>query len=176
MGRAAPVQEQYRRLIKPRGLEKRSSAGTRDPRVKVGRTRLSTQERRERRVSLNLATRRKPFSRARGSQAVTVGRIEDCRYPEKKERHRVGQPRACFMPTRRPAPETKACASVNRRTTAPRRAGEWLLDFTDNDPSAGSPTETLLRLLLSPSDRVRASSRPTSQLLPASPRPIRGAH
>ena len=30
-----------------------------------------------------------------------------------------------------------------------------------NDPSAGSPTETLLRLLLSPSDRVRASSRPT---------------
>ena len=28
-----------------------------------------------------------------------------------------------------------------------------------NDPSAGSPTETLLRLLLSPSDRVRASSR-----------------
>ena len=25
---------------------------------------------------------------------------------------------------------------------------------TDNDPSAGSPTETLLRLLLSPSDRV----------------------
>ena len=61
MGRAAPVQEQYRRLIKPRGLEKRSSAGTRDPRVKVGRTRLSTQERRERRVSLNLATRRKPL-------------------------------------------------------------------------------------------------------------------
>ena len=33
--------------------------------------------------------------------------------------------------------------------------------LTDNDPSAGSPTETLLRLLLSPSDRVRASSRPT---------------
>ena len=36
----------------------------------------------------------------------------------------MGQPRACFMPTRRPAPETKACASVNRRTTAPRRARE----------------------------------------------------
>ena len=49
MGRAAPVQEQYRRLIKPRGRfppeeEKRSSAGTRDP-VKVGRTRLSQKSR-----------------------------------------------------------------------------------------------------------------------------------
>jgi hypothetical protein len=37
---------------------------------------------------------------------------------------------------------------------------ECVAKKTDNDPSAGSPTETLLRLLLSPSDRVRASSRP----------------
>ena len=45
-------------------------------------------------------------------------------------------------------------ASVHRDST--RKAVK-----TDNDPSAGSPTETLLRLLLSPSDQVRASSRPT---------------
>ena len=31
-----------------------------------------------------------------------------------------------------------------------------------NDPSAGSPTETLLRLLLPLNDQVRASSRPTA--------------
>eukprot|EP00745_Piridium_sociabile_P017881 TRINITY_DN266_c0_g1_i3.p1 TRINITY_DN266_c0_g1~~TRINITY_DN266_c0_g1_i3.p1 ORF type:complete len:280 (-),score=-8.14 TRINITY_DN266_c0_g1_i3:149-988(-) len=33
---------------------------------------------------------------------------------------------------------------------------------TSNDPSAGSPTETLLRLLLPLNDQVRASSRPTA--------------
>ena len=31
--------------------------------------------------------------------------------------------------------------------------------ITDNDPSAGSPTETLLRLLLPLNDQVRSSSR-----------------
>ena len=33
---------------------------------------------------------------------------------------------------------------------------------SNNDPSAGSPTETLLRLLLPLNDQVRASSRPTA--------------
>ena len=59
-------------------------------------------------------------------------------------------------------------ASVHRDST--RKAVK-----TDNDPSAGSPTETLLRLLLSPSDQVRASSRPTvpalSRQTETNPRP-----
>ena len=35
-----------------------------------------------------------------------------------------------------------------------------------NDPSAGSPTETLLRLLLPLNDKVRASSRQTKEWKP----------
>ena len=39
---------------------------------------------------------------------------------------------------------------------------QWFLcetEFFGNDPSAGSPTETLLRLLLPLNDQVRSSSR-----------------
>lgn len=39
----------------------------------------------------------------------------------------------------------------------------FLVASTGNDPSAGSPTETLLRLLLPLNDQVRASSRPTAR-------------
>ena len=45
-----------------------------------------------------------------------------------------------------------------------------------NDPSAGSPTETLLRLLLPLDDQVRSSSRPLARRLPTTPGPIRGSH
>ncbi|CAK8683829.1 unnamed protein product [Clavelina lepadiformis] len=46
----------------------------------------------------------------------------------------------------------------------------------DNDPSAGSPTETLLRLLLPLNDQVRSSFRTPVRPLPAAPGPIGGPH
>ena len=46
-----------------------------------------------------------------------------------------------------------------------------------NDPSAGSPTETLLRLLRPLDGQVCASFRHTTvRSLPTVPGPIRGAH
>ena len=111
--------------------------------------------------SLNLATRRAlvdgAASRHRGSP------LGQSRYPETGERTRPERERR-FMRSTPPSPGLRPrdfvsmlswpIASVHRDST--RKAVK-----TDNDPSAGSPTETLLRLLLSPSDQVRASSRPT---------------
>nr|KAI8726464.1 CDH1-D; partial [Biomphalaria glabrata] len=57
-----------------------------------------------------------------------------------------------------PAARSSSNSPGERETDNPRALATT---ETFNDPSAGSPTETLLRLLLSPSDRVRASSRPT---------------
>ena len=88
----------------------------------------------------------------------------------KRDRSSKGtRPKACNNGLR----DANSCdAPADKTKTTPRDKSEKLLhpalDFSgeeerasDNDPSAGSPTETLLRLLLSPSDRVRASSRPT---------------
>ena len=44
-----------------------------------------------------------------------------------------------------------------------------------NDPSAGSPTETLLRLLLPLNDQVWTTSQSSQLLLPATKAPIREA-
>ncbi|CAK8685683.1 unnamed protein product [Clavelina lepadiformis] len=46
----------------------------------------------------------------------------------------------------------------------------------DNDPSAGSPTETLLRLLLPLNDQARSSFRTPVRPLPAAPGPIGVSH
>jgi hypothetical protein len=43
----------------------------------------------------------------------------------------------------------------------------WGVGKTGNDPSAGSPTETLLRLLLPLNDKVRTASRGTKAGEPA---------
>ena len=45
-----------------------------------------------------------------------------------------------------------------------------------NDPSAGSPTETLLRLLLPLNDQIRTTSRDPPRPLPTAPAPIRRSH
>ena len=51
------------------------------------------------------------------------------------------------------------------------------MQATVNDPSAGSPTETLLRLLLPLDVQVCSSFRhATDRMLPSIPGPIRGAH
>ena len=46
----------------------------------------------------------------------------------------------------------------------------WVLDYSGNDPSAGSPTETLLRLLLPLNDKVCATSRHVAAGEPAASR------
>ena len=56
-----------------------------------------------------------------------------------------------------------AAAAVRERTTA---ATEGFVEFvwiSVNDPSAGSPTETLLRLLLPLSDKVYLTFRDTAR-------------
>ena len=56
-----------------------------------------------------------------------------------------------------------AAAAVRERTTA---ATEGFVEFvwiSVNDPSAGSPTETLLRLLLPLSDKVYLTFRGTAR-------------
>ena len=54
------------------------------------------------------------------------------------------------------------CASGTTTATVSLSALHGSASSTGNDPSAGSPTETLLRLLLPLNDQVRASSRPTA--------------
>ena len=64
------------------------------------------------------------------------------------------------------------CAARMRRSTArarsaragPRHSSQGLVWIHDNDPSAGSPTETLLRLLLPLDDRVCVTSRSKARL------------
>ena len=51
--------------------------------------------------------------------------------------------------------------------TRPELVHNWLCDVYANDPSAGSPTETLLRLLLPLSDKVHKASCNTSRRLDA---------
>ena len=84
------------------------------------------------------------------------------RYPEKRERTRPEQGR-CFVHSTTLSPGLLRLSLTNQAILLSRncKALQLCVLQTDNDPSAGSPTETLLRLLLSPSDRVRASSRPT---------------
>ena len=56
-----------------------------------------------------------------------------------------------------------AAAAIRERTTA---ATEGFVEFvwiSVNDPSAGSPTETLLRLLLPLSDKVYLTFRDTAR-------------
>ena len=68
---------------------------------------------------------------------------------------------------------TQCCGTAGRPRGASRPKREAIrpivrvfcavvLPKNSNDPSAGSPTETLLRLLLPLNDQVRASSRPTA--------------
>ncbi|PHT25552.1 hypothetical protein CQW23_34824 [Capsicum baccatum] len=64
------------------------------------------------------------------------------------------------------APGTGGGARAECRSTPPARTPQWLNTFAgsfccagfDNDPSAGSPTETLLRLLLPLNDKVQWTS------------------
>ena len=50
------------------------------------------------------------------------------------------------------------------------------MNETNNDPSAGSPTETLLRLLLPLNDQVWSSSKYARQLLPVAKLSVRLSH
>ena len=56
-----------------------------------------------------------------------------------------------------------AAAAVRERTTAATEGLVELNWISVNDPSAGSPTETLLRLLLPLSDKVYLTFRDTTQ-------------
>ena len=121
--------------------------------------------------SLNLATRRVP----------SLPRLEAPRQEGTTSRHRgsplgpVGTPKqgsvrgqsedgaSCARDALATRPDNGTKQRTNQEEEprkSPMKSNSRAL-CTDNDPSAGSPTETLLRLLLSPSDRVRASSRPT---------------
>ena len=86
-----------------------------------------------------------------------------------------------------PAGDTKAGGTGELRASVARARPPWeslshslcaLRSVSDlgNDPSAGSPTETLLRLLLPLNDQVRASSRSRKLPAKAEPRPVRGPH
>jgi hypothetical protein len=69
---------------------------------------------------------------------------------------------------------TRATCVCARHSPARGRAGA-----STNDPSAGSPTETLLRLLLPLNGRVRSSSRSRDDARPEGPRharPVRRPH
>ncbi|PHT27263.1 hypothetical protein CQW23_33138 [Capsicum baccatum] len=77
------------------------------------------------------------------------------------------------------APGTGGGARARFRSTPPSRTPQLLNTFAgsfygagfDNDPSAGSPTETLLRLLLPLNDKVQWTSRNvTGSEPPTSPR------
>ena len=113
-------------------------------------------------TSLKLAIRRVlgygKSNRGQGLRAVTVDRLECESYPENKHSSASRVPASCVSPLRPPVCRRETRSGFEARRVA-RSASQPAL--TGNDPSAGSPTETLLRLLLSPSDRVRASSRPT---------------
>ena len=56
-----------------------------------------------------------------------------------------------------------AAAAVRKRTTATTEGLVELRWISVNDPSAGSPTETLLRLLLPLSDKVYLTFRDTAR-------------
>ena len=56
-----------------------------------------------------------------------------------------------------------AAAAVRERTTAATEGFVELRWISVNDPSAGSPTETLLRLLLPLSDKVYLTFRDMAQ-------------
>ena len=56
-----------------------------------------------------------------------------------------------------------AAAAVRERTTAATEGFVELVWISVNDPSAGSPTETLLRLLLPLSDKVYLTFRDTAR-------------
>ena len=82
----------------------------------------------------------------------------------RRDRFKKNQPRQAQPPDPArvtPRPRRAGCASSKRRPTRtigtiPKRC-EW--NDTVNDPSAGSPTETLLRLLLPLNDKVWTTSR-----------------
>lgn len=67
-------------------------------------------------------------------------------------------PAAAAAADRRRWQQQQQRETVTRRHFEQRKRSKQRAFFTDNDPSAGSPTETLLRLLLPLNDRVRSSS------------------
>ncbi len=75
----------------------------------------------------------------------------------------------CLLGWRRPtaAPHTTFATEKRGNTQRVRRDGMLKTTHGSNDPSAGSPTETLLRLLHHLDDRVQPVSRPTRR--PAAP-------
>ena len=91
-----------------------------------------------------------------GTQAVTVGPLgQRYRHPETGDRSPM---RRRFM---RSTSHRQTFGNHKKHVAYCVESRNDPRNLFDNDPSAGSPTETLLRLLLSPSDRVRASSGPT---------------
>lgn len=128
-----------------------------------------------------------PTQGERERAAVSVGfPCRKCRrlsYPREKRARHPEQARyptvTVFRVAGRPKRENFKPGQTLRTSTL---SVSHLPSFTDdcggrsNDPSAGSPTETLLRLLLPLNDQVRASSRPTAPPVKGGPRPIRGPH
>ena len=60
--------------------------------------------------------------------------------------------------------QTHECASHIQTRITIYNSSQGLVWIHDNDPSAGSPTETLLRLLLPLDDRVCVTSRSKARL------------
>ena len=83
-----------------------------------------------------------------------------------RERGARGRAVDCSIPWRFPRRGSLVARRGGRRATSERRPrclkrvrGSFCCAGFDNDPSAGSPTETLLRLLLPLNDKVQWTSR-----------------
>lgn len=105
--------------------------------------------------------------------ALLPSRDKRARHPEQARYPTVTVFRVAGRPQKRKPGQTL------RTSTLPKPSSfthDCRVTTRSNDPSAGSPTETLLRLLLPLNDQVRASSRPTAPPVKGGPRPIRGPH
>lgn len=127
-----------------------------------------------------------PRRRERERAAVSVGfPCRNCRrlsYPRARREPDIpskpGTPQSQFFGWRADRKKRKPGQTL-RTSTLPKPSSfthDCRVTTRSNDPSAGSPTETLLRLLLPLNDQVRASSRPTAPPVKGGPRPIRGPH
>ena len=89
----------------------------------------------------------------------THGTILPCWTPARAPQGSAGQSRASFPKAgERKVPLGPAPGSFEHKSPDPGQV-RWLVWIRVNDPSAGSPTETLLRLLLPLSVKVHETSR-----------------
>ena len=107
----------------------------------------------------------RPTSPKTRSQGYRTSALPARRQPPLEREGRRGPPRRQALPEGRRRQTLRRADASSRRAEA-RLARKSLADRegqTGNDPSAGSPTETLLRLLLPLNAQVRESSRATTE-------------